>query len=393
MTTPPEPPLVEPSWPQARVAAHRAGGPAPVVELPLAEATGSTLAGDLPAAASLPPFDTAVMDGWAVSGHPPWRVVGQLLAGGRHRALVPGEAVGIATGAQLPSGATAVLRREHGRLDDGVLRPEAAAPAPGRDVRPAGEEARAGEVLLPGGTVVTPPVLGLAAAAGHDRLTVHPQPTVDVLVMGDELLDAGLPRDGRVRDALGPQAPGWVAAAGGRLLGVRRVPDREDATTEALASSSASVVVTTGGTARGPVDQLHRALERLDGRLVVDQVAVRPGHPMLLCRLPDGPLVVGLPGNPLAAAVAFASLAVPALLGARGLPLPALATAPTTVPLGAPDHSHRLVPARREGDRVTALPHHGPAMLRGLALAELLLVVPPGGVDSGTPVELLPLPW
>lgn len=393
MTETPDAPLVEPPWPLARAAAYHSGGPAPTVELPLAEATGSTLARDLPAASALPPFDTAVMDGWAVCGHAPWRVVGEVLAGERFRALVPGEAVLIATGAQLPSGATAVLRREHGQSDADLVRPASGALEAGRDIRPAGEEARAGEVLLPAGTVVTPPVLGLAAAAGHDRLTVHPRPTVDVLVMGDELLDAGLPRDGRVRDALGPQAPGWVAAAGGRLLGTRRVVDREDATTAALASSSAAVVVTTGGTARGPVDQLHRALGRLGGALVVDQVAVRPGHPMLLCRLPDGPLVVGLPGNPLAAAVAFASLAVPALLGARGLPLPPLARARLTRPASAPDHAHRLVPARWDGDQVAALPHHGPAMLRGLALAELLAVVPPGGADAGTPVELLPLPW
>lgn len=386
-------PLVEAPWPEARHAAHAAGTPGQAVELPLAQATGATLAADLPAAVALPPFDTATMDGWAVAGHPPWQVVGEVLAGQRFRAMVPGEAVVIATGAQLPVGAHAVLRREHGVLGPDGLRGAADEPGPGRDVRPAGEEARPGDMLLPAGTVVTPPVLGLAAAAGHDVLQVHPVPTVEVLVLGDELLDTGLPRDGRVRDALGPQAPGWVSAAGGRLVGLHRVADREHATVDALSRSGADVVVSTGGTARGPVDQLHRALDRLDGRLLVDQVAVRPGHPMLLCQLPGGPLVVGLPGNPLAAAVAFASLAIPVLRGARALPLPPLATALLAVAVSAPSHAHRLVPARREGDRVVPLPHHGPAMLRGLALADVLAVVGPGGVDAGADVDLLPLPW
>lgn len=387
------PPLLEAAWPTARAAAYAAGRPAPAVALPLAAATGATLAADLPAAAALPPFDTATMDGWAVAGHAPWRLVGEVLAGQRFRALVPGEAVVIATGAQLPAGARAVLRREHGTVGPDGLRGTTDEPGPGRDVRPAGEEARPGDVLLPAGTVVTPPVLGLAAASGHDTLVVHPVPTVEVLVLGDELLDAGLPREGRVRDALGPQAPGWVSAAGGRLVGLQRVPDHEDATVEALSHSRAGVVVSTGGTARGPVDQLHRALERLDGSLLVDRVAVRPGHPMLLCQLPGGPLVVGLPGNPLAAAVAFASLAIPALRGARALPLDALPSAPVAVAVGAPAHAHRLVPARREGPGVVPLPHHGPAMLRGLALADVLAVVAPGGVQAGTDVDLLPLPW
>jgi molybdopterin molybdotransferase len=386
-------PLVEAPWPVARAAAHAAGEPGEPVRLPLGLATGSTLAADLPAVAALPPFDTATMDGWAVAGHAPWRVVGEVLAGGRFRALVPGEAVVIATGAQPPAGAHAVLRHEDGVTVPDGLRAAAGDLAEGRDVRPAGEEARPGDVLLPRGTVVTPPVVGLAAAAGHDELLVHGVPTVQVLVLGDELLEAGLPRDGRVRDALGPQAPGWVAAAGGRLLGVDRVADQEEATVEALAGATAGVVVTTGGTARGPVDQLHAALARLGGRLVVDRVAVRPGHPMLLCSLPDGRLVVGLPGNPLAAAVAFASLALPALQGCRALPLPDLASSVMASAVGAPDAAHRLVPARREADRVVPLPHHGPAMLRGLALADVLAVVPPGGLAAGGRVDLLPLPW
>lgn len=339
------------------------------------------------------------MDGWAVSGRAPWRLVGQQLAGETGSRLRPGQALVVATGAQLPRGAEAVVRREAAFLEQRgdqswvVLHHGAQA---GPDVRPAGEEAQVGDVLVTAGVVATPPVLGLAAAAGHDTLWVYRPPVVDVLVLGDELATQGLPGPGRVRDALGPQAPGWVTSTGATLGQVHAIPDTTSATTAAISDSTADIVLTTGGTARGPVDQVHPALAQLGARLIVDQVAVRPGHPMLLARR-GHQVVIGLPGNPLAAAVGFVSLAVACITAARGLPLPDLDLATTRDPLLAPDHSHRLAPVRLSAASaaatVTPVSHHGPAMLRGLAMATHLAVVPPGGVAAGDLVEVLPLPW
>ncbi|MFZ0323346.1 MAG: molybdopterin molybdotransferase MoeA [Actinomycetes bacterium] len=390
------------AWPQARLLAHGSLAPRQARSVPLAEAAGTTLAEDLVALTALPPFATATMDGWAVSGPPPWHVVGQVLAGAPSMALSSGQAVEIATGSQVPDGADAVLRREHGRSASACVEPLdaegwAGEPLLGRDIRPRGEEAERGSVLLNAGTVITPPVLGLAAASGHDRLLVHPSPTVDVLVLGDELLDRGLPDAGLVRDALGPQIPGWVRSAGGTLSSLTSVPDRLDATVSALRACTADLVITTGGTARGPVDQVHPALDAAGATLVVDRVAVRPGHPMLLAHLGDQRFLVGLPGNPLAAAVGFASLVGPALLGARGLPLPRPGHARLLDALLAPPDAHRLVPVLVSEDgpvrTLTVLAHHGPAMLRGLAQADALAVAPPGGAQAGTVVEMLGLPW
>ncbi|MFF0295641.1 molybdopterin molybdotransferase MoeA [Kitasatospora sp. NPDC004614] len=380
-------------WPVARRTAWAAARPLPVERVPLAVAAGRTLAEPLAALTDLPAFDTSAMDGWAVAGPGPWRLSGRVLAGQDCAPLADGAAVVIATGAQLPSGATGVLRRERGRvaeLPDGTaqLRGEV---GPGQDVRPRGQECRRGEELLPAGLPVTPAVLGLAAASGHDLLAVRRRPTVELLVLGDELLTAGLPAPGRVRDALGPLLPPWLAAAGAELLGSRHVRDDFGLLRDAVRHSPADLVLTTGGTAAGPVDFLHAALEATGGHLLVDGVAVRPGHPMLLAALPGGRHLVGLPGNPLAAVAGTVTLALPLLHALSGR-TSAVSTGPLAAALPGHPTDTRLHPVRHTPSGLAPLPHDGPAMLRGLARAEALAVVPPGGLAAGEHAEVLPLP-
>ncbi|MQS13224.1 molybdopterin molybdotransferase MoeA [Streptomyces kaniharaensis] len=388
------------AWSQARETARRAGlRPLPPVGLPLAAALGHTLAEPLTALTDLPAFDTSAMDGWAVAGPGPWRVAGRLLAGQAAVApLTDGTAVEIATGAQLPHGATAVLRREHGTTDGTLLRDCGPRPlTTGQDVRPRGQECRRGEALLPGGTPVGPAVLGLAAASGHDRLVVRRRPVVELLVLGDELLASGVPGPGLVRDALGPLLPPWLRASGAEVVEVRAVRDDFGLLRDALRHSTADVVVTTGGTAAGPVDFLHRALVEAGARLLVDGVAIRPGHPMLLAELPSAELpgtrhLVGLPGNPLAAVAGTVTLALPLLHARSGRSAGGPAPAPAAVDLPGHPTDTRLVPVRRTADGVVPLAFDGPAMLRGLARAEALAVVPPGGAAAGDLVELLATP-
>ncbi|MGW6722648.1 molybdopterin molybdotransferase MoeA [Streptomyces sp. NPDC054995] len=417
-------------WATARAVA-RAVPPLPPVARDLADALGHVLAEPLTALTDLPPFDTSAMDGWAVAGPGPWRLRGGgVLAGGQPEPLRPGTAVPIATGARLPEGAAAVLRSEDGeeeaaradgkdRGDEegverkdrgdgeagargGLLRDRSTRPGPpppGRDIRPRGQECRAGDALLSAGTSVTPAVLGLAAAAGHDRLTVHRRPLVDLLVLGDELLESGPPRHGRIRDALGPLLPAWLRGRGADVVGRSPVPDGFGPLYEAVRGSTADVVVTTGSTAAGPVDFLHDVLRAVGARLLVDSVAVRPGHPMLLAELPPGPdgrarHLVGLPGNPLAAVAGSVTLAVPLLRRLGGHPdadaEPFRAACAAELP-GHPRDT-RLLPVRRTGWAVTPLPFDGPAMLRGLAVADGLAVVPPGGAEAGAVVEVLDVP-
>ena len=423
-------------WPEARQVARAAGRRLGARIVPLGEdALGSALARGLTALTDLPSFDASAMDGWAVAGPGPWRLKGQVLAG-QHPAgaLHGGHAVRIATGAALPPGATAVLRSEHGlterRTDGEWLRVLAPYPAPvaGQETRGRGQECRSGDELLPPGTVVTPAVLGLAAAAGYDELTVTARPRVEVLVLGDELLDHGVPRAGRVRDALGPMLPSWLRALGAEVTAVRRLVDDagalRDAIIRAVTIGRADLVITTGGTAGGPLDHLHPVLAAIGAKPLIDGVAVRPGHPMLLAELPsefrsESPSgrpsgarpappslslpggfrpepstgnahLIGLPGNPLAAVSGVLTLAAPLIRTLAGHPAPAPYAAPLTADVSGHPVDTRLVPVVFD-DESAARPLHfaGPAMLRGLAAADGMAVIPPGGARAGDETAVL----
>ncbi|MFD9972991.1 molybdopterin molybdotransferase MoeA [Streptomyces sp. NPDC059017] len=386
-------------WDEARAVASRAGraGVLRTHRDPLAASLGRVLATPLTAFVDLPSFDTSAMDGWAVAGPGPWTVVsgdnGILAGHGEAGALADGTAVRIATGARVPPGATAVIRSEHARTDDSGRLHAQRRVLHGQDIRPRGQECRSGDQLLPDGTLVTPAVLGLAAAAGYDELLTVLRPTVEVLVLGDELLTEGLPYDGLIRDALGPMIAPWLRALGADVTGTRRVGDDADALQRAVSESAADLVITTGGTAAGPVDHVHPVLRKAGAELLVDGVAVRPGHPMLLARLAPGRHLVGLPGNPLAAVSGLLTLAEPLLRRRSGQATPA----PYRASLRDEVHGHpqdtRLVPVVHRGDTVVPLHYRGPAMLRGIAAAHGLAVVPPGGGRPGDELEILDLPW
>ncbi|MFC9795097.1 molybdopterin molybdotransferase MoeA [Streptomyces sp. NPDC127584] len=442
------------AWPEARAAAVRAGaaaraGRAPL-GVPLGQALGQVLAGPLLALTDLPPFDTSAMDGWAVAGPGPWTVRAQdaVLAGRAPEATAhDGEAVRIATGARVPAGTTAVVRSEHARTE-GALLHALREVVPGQDIRPRGQECRTGEELLPAGSVVTPAVLGLAAAAGYDELPVAPRPRVEILVLGDELLAAGLPHDGLIRDALGPMLGPWLAGLGADVLAVRRIGDEAEELYAAVTGSAADLVLTTGGTAAGPVDHVHGVLEKAGATLLVDGVKVRPGHPMLLARLdplPEPPQpgppqpgptepgptepaptepepsgaapsgatkpaaappsepakaprvrhLVGLPGNPLAAVSGLLTLAEPLLAALTGAATAAYEPPRALLRDEVPGHPYdtRLVPVVRRGGHAVPLRYNGPAMLRGIAAADGLAVVPPGGARPGQELDVLDLSW
>jgi molybdopterin molybdotransferase len=381
---------VDLSWDAARDAAHAAARPVPTKQLPLTAAVGATLAQPVTALHDLPSADRSAMDGFAVRGVPPWTLVGELRAEDAPMlALAPGSAVRISTGAPVPAGTDAVLPAELSTADDRTVRLLDRLP-PAAHIRRRGEECRRGEVLVVAGTPVTPQIAGLAAALGYDTLEVHPPPRIAALITGNELQTAGVPGPGQVRDAIGPMLPGLIRWAGGRPVGAVPVPDLRASLTDAIAASDARVLLVSGSSSVGPADHLRPCLVSLGAEFVVDGVTCRPGHPQSLALLPDGRAVVGLPGNPLAALVAFLTLAAPLLAGLTGRP-PATFSRAAAAGLTAHPTSTRLTPVRLLDGVATAVTHAGSAMLRGVAAADAIAVVPPAP-EPPKNVNLLPLP-
>ncbi|MCR1162144.1 molybdopterin molybdotransferase MoeA [Paenarthrobacter sp. UW852] len=388
------------TWAEARQLAFSCATPLPSWKTELGTAIGCTLARDVIARQDLPHYASSAMDGWSVNGEGPWTIT---TAG---RRLYSGEASVIATGGLVPAGATGVLRKESGHISgDGrlSLTPHANPDEllPGRHIRPAGEEASAGDVLIPAGTRLNPAHLALAAVAGHDHVQVQRKPRVAVVMTGSEVVTSGDPAPGQVRDAFGPQLDAVIPQLGGVAVGQLRIGDSYEEWLAALSGGDdggadrhrAEVTITTGGTGKSGTDHFRAAVAALGGRLLLDGVAMRPGHPAVLAELPDGHFILGLPGNPLAAMLALMTLGEPLLaaLGRQSLqePTPML----SGVDIEPAPGKTRLIPCSVIHGLVFPAAHAGPGMMRGLAWADGYMAVPPEGTAAGGQVPVLPLPW
>lgn len=296
-------------------------------EIALGEAGGRTLARDLAALRTQPPFAASSMDGYAVRSADlavvpaTLRLVGASVAGRRFAGRVgPGEAVRIFTGAPVPTGADAVAIQEDTDQGDPAVTVREGAP-PGRFVRPAGLDFQEGEMLLPAGRRLDAVSLALAAAMGHARLAVRRRPRVAILATGDELVRPG---ESAGPDQIVASNPYALAAiierAGGEVvdLGIARdtLADLRRCL-EAASESRADLLVTLGGASVGEHDLVQSALG-LDGmELGFWRVALRPGKPLLHGRL--GPmLILGLPGNPVSSVVCGILFVVPAIRALLG---------------------------------------------------------------------------
>ncbi len=278
--------------------------------LPLARARGRVLARDIVALRTQPPHDVSAMDGYAVRAADtdppgrPLRLVGEVPAGRTFPGRVgPGEAVRIFTGAPLPPGADAILIQERARTEGDRVIPEVTV-EPGRFVRPAGLDFRAGDPGLAAGTLLDGRSLGLAAALGHGWLPVRRRPRIGLLATGDELVWPGAtPRGAQIvasnSIAVGTMGEAWGAEVVD--LGIAR-DDPAELTRALEQARGLEVLVTTGGASVGSYDFVQEAAGRLGLELDFWKVAMRPGKPLVFGTLGET-LLLGLPGNPVSAAV------------------------------------------------------------------------------------------
>ncbi|MGB3230826.1 MAG: gephyrin-like molybdotransferase Glp [Mycobacterium sp.] len=356
------------------------------VPLPVAQTLGLVLADDVVAPLSLPGFDNSAMDGYAVlvedvaaaTDDTPVRLpVAEDIPAGRTDipTITSGVAHRIMTGAPLPWGATGVVPVEatDGAVDTVTIRTSA---RPGQHIRRAGEDVTAGTTVLRAGQVVTPAVLGLAAALGLADLTVVPRQRVLVLSTGTELVAPGTPlQPGQIYESNAVMLAAAVRDAGGEVVASPMTGDDVDAFRETLrhhtAAGHVDLIVTTGGVSAGAYEVVKDALS---GTVEFVKVAMQPGMPQGAGRVDDTPIIT-LPGNPVSALVSFEVFIRPALRAAMGLPDPdrPRRTAVLSEDLTSPRGKRQFRRGVLDGDAVTSYGPPASHHLRWLASANCLL--------------------
>ena len=297
--------------------------PLEVERVPLTEALGRIAAEDAVAQDQLPLFDNSAMDGYALrardtqdatQGRPArLRIVGEVPAGRvLDRALSDGVAARIFTGAAVPAGADAVIQQELVTVEGDELLLGAPV-APETNIRRAGEDVAQGAKLLPAGSEIGPAELALLASAGVSPVAVRRRPRVAILATGDELVPAGESlAPGQIRESNSLYLTAAVIRAGGEpvALGVAH-DDEEDLRARLASAQGADMILSSGGVSVGDYDLVKQILGE-QGAVDFWRVRMRPGKPLAFGYLGKTPLI-GLPGNPVSAAVTFELFARPAI--------------------------------------------------------------------------------
>jgi len=383
-------------------------------------ALGRVLAEDIVADFDVPPFPNSAMDGYAVraadtagaaADHPvELRVIADIPAGDTQGiAVTAGSASRIMTGAPLPPGADAVVpvewTDEPWTRDDRPL-PERVrvfqAVSPQAHVRPAGEDIQRGETVLRRGSQLRPQEIGVLAALGRPRVRVVRRPRVAILATGDELVDIAAPLGpGQIHDSNSYTLAALVERSGGVPIRLGIARDRLEevrARLRAGLEQGADLFLSSAGVSVGAYDVVKAALEA-EGELAFWRVNMRPGKPLAFARVRGVPFL-GLPGNPVSAAVAFEVFARPAILKMGGRT--ALARPRVEAILDEPVRSdgresylRAVVTRRNDGYHAVITGPQSSGILTSLVRANALLVVPAGvrQVPAGNKLQAVMLDW
>jgi molybdopterin molybdotransferase len=289
---------------QSRQCVAEAIEPLDPVRTPLARAVGRVLREDAHAREDMPAFDRSAMDGYAISAEDSsqrFRIVGESRPGSQPGfAVRQGECARIYTGAQIPAGASLVLKQEDVRAHDAWMTPEARPPVD--YVRRRGEDARAGDRLLEAGLRLGPAEIALLASLGIVELLVSRPCRTAHFATGDELVDpAEEPGPSRLRDSNSALVRAFTESQGGVITRQERVPDDADLITTRLriaAEEGCDLLLISGGASVGAYDFGRTALERLGFQIRFEKVNMRPGKPLAFATRGRQAAFV-LPGNPL----------------------------------------------------------------------------------------------
>ena len=374
----------------------------PPLRVPLDDALDSVLAEDVVSPLDIPAWTNSAMDGYAARGadvrgasaEAPvrLRVVEQLPAGRfPTRALAPGEAARIFTGAPLPEGADSVIRQE-----DTDLGAETVAILKDRDVgvniRRVGEDIRRGQTVLRAGTALGPAHLGVLASLAVAHPLVHRRPRVAILGSGDEIVDVDQPEailSGRKTASSNTHTlVALVRQAGGEPVNLGIARDTPESLRAHLTRAlEADLLVTTAGISVGEHDYVRKVLEELGAEQRFWKLRMRPGAPVGFGLLRGIPWI-GLPGNPVSTMVTFELFVRPAIRAMSGHALPfrrAIAVRvaePVTVKPRLQHFLRAIVSDTPAGPEVRLTGPQGSGILTSMVLANALLVLPEGQFET-----------
>jgi molybdopterin molybdotransferase len=378
----------------------------PVANTPIEDALGLVTAADITAAEDVPPFDNTAVDGFAVRAVDTatigsmLTVVGTMAAGARpDRAVGPGEAMRIMTGAPIPPGADAIVM-----VEDSIVAGDQVSftrsVQSGDAIRRSGSDVVTGTMVLRQGTVLTPAHIGVLASIGRLHVPVVRRARVAVLSTGDELVrgERSL-APGEIRESNARMLTGLVAQAGCEVVDLGIVRDDEAVLAEVLLDVAGrfDAIVTSGGVSMGDFDVVKAVLSRIaDMRWM--QIAIKPAKPFAFGLL-NGTPVFGLPGNPVSSFVSFEVLARPALRRMMGHDATAdrvrvVAVADEPLRRGPDGKTHYVrVHGAFEPDgrfHVRSTGEQGSHQLAATAGASALALVPDGdGIPVGKNVDVL----
>ena len=384
----------------------------PVESIPLTAARGRVLAEDVIADTDLPPFDRALMDGYAVRaadtiGAPVrLRIVGEAAAGRgfRRGTLQAGEAVRIMTGAPVPAGANGVQQVEVTREIDGGAMVEIDKPvAVGQFISEQATEVRCGATVRRAGKTINAAMLAALASFGYARVRVGARPRVAVLATGTELVPVeDQPGADQIRDSNSYSLLGYAEAAGARVELLPFASDDSELLQQLILESAArcDALILSGGVSMGIYDFTKTALGALGAEIFFERVSLRPGKPTVFARLGDT-LIFGLPGNPVSVSVTFNLFARTALRRMQGDSQAALVEEHAVLNRAAKGAAGRAsyLPARLltgEDGRLVAevLRWSGSSDFVAFTQATALVIVPESVrlLDAGAVVRIVRLP-
>jgi molybdopterin molybdotransferase len=387
--------------------------PTPMVAtLPLLDALGRRLAMDILAPEPSPRYTNSAMDGFAVRWEDIATVVGggpiTLAIAGESQAGIPfsgtcqsGQAIKISTGAMLPNGADTVVRVEDTQTEDNritVLQ----ARKKGQDIRRAGEEFAAGDLLLPQGTALQAPQLGLLTSVGINEAAVYYPPHVSLVVTGTELAAPGEPvAPHQIRDSNSIMLTAAVHQSGGDVIARHYTGDSPADTVAAIRKSikKAGIVIVTGGVSVGEHDHVKEAARECGFVELFWRVRQKPGKPLFFARR-DDTLLFGLPGNPVSGFMCFMYYIQPLLRGLQGREFSwRTAKARFDFPVenkGSRTNFMRIGLRKEESGFMIAevLAKQGSHMLGSIARADGFIIVEPGqSISEGSWQDIYLFPW